>query len=356
MEMKKFIHIGGDSRTGGSLIARLFDGHPGILSYPFENEFFTSRNHELINFDDYRATGQFSELEKEEVVLKIKKFADDVLTSKQFYDEGKIEFNYERFKKLLNDYIDSKHAGDGEIFNAVHKAFFKEFVPSLEFESSDGVCNHCSRTFLGNLDSFFTIFKNGIFLHTIRDAKSVSASMKNYYFLITGKPATQLPEGFVKTLLDRWLLALYVGLNNQRKYGSKYILVSYRKLVKNPEKYLKELCKKLEIPFSQDMLTPKFGKTTWSGNSSFGKLPSAISSDTLNKYKDVLSKSEIDFINSEVGEIEAFYEGNNFEALESALTAKMKDRLPHVLTMNRREIREQFDTIHKDMRKAQLQS
>ena len=32
----KFIFIAGINRSGGSLLARLFDGHPKIASYPME--------------------------------------------------------------------------------------------------------------------------------------------------------------------------------------------------------------------------------------------------------------------------------------------------------------------------------
>lgn len=352
--MKKFIHIGGDSRTGGSLVARLFDGHPGILSYPFENEFFNNRNHELITFDDFRDSGEFSDIEKEEVVNKIKKFGEDVLTSKQFYDEDTIDFNYEKFVSLLKSCLENKQAHDHEIFDAIHSAFFKEFIPSMEFETADGVCNHNSRTFLGNLDSFFSTFKNGYFLHTIRDAKSLSASMKNYSFVVTGKSTVNLPSDFVKDVLNRWLLALYIGLKNRNRFGDKYILMSYGKLVNNPDKYLAILCDRLGISYSEEMLTPKFGKTTWSGNSSFGKLPSAISSDTLYKYKDVLSNKEIEFINSEVEVIEEMFENNDYGRLNKAVIEKIEERLPHVLTMNRLEIRDHFNAIHEDMRRVQL--
>ena len=134
----------------------MFDGHPGILSYPFENEFFTNRNHELIKFQDFRNTGDISDIEKQEVVNKIKKFADDVLTSKQFYDEDSVEFNYGNFIRLLENKINDTNDDISDIYDAIHYAFFKVFLPSIDFKNTYAVSNHCSRTFLGNLDSFFS--------------------------------------------------------------------------------------------------------------------------------------------------------------------------------------------------------
>ena len=70
--MLKFIHIGGDSRSGGSLIPRLFDGMPNVGAFFFENEYFRDRNGTLINFDRYRTSGELADIEAEEVVAKIK--------------------------------------------------------------------------------------------------------------------------------------------------------------------------------------------------------------------------------------------------------------------------------------------
>ena len=40
----KTIYIAGINRSGGSLLSRLFDGHPDILSYPTELGFPTDNN------------------------------------------------------------------------------------------------------------------------------------------------------------------------------------------------------------------------------------------------------------------------------------------------------------------------
>ena len=50
--MYKTIFIGGINRSGGSLLARLFDGHPHILSYPTEIPFPHSQDFYKI-FENY---------------------------------------------------------------------------------------------------------------------------------------------------------------------------------------------------------------------------------------------------------------------------------------------------------------
>ena len=40
----KQIYIGGINRSGGSLLARLFDGHPDVASYPLETSFSINKN------------------------------------------------------------------------------------------------------------------------------------------------------------------------------------------------------------------------------------------------------------------------------------------------------------------------
>ena len=47
----KFIFIAGINRSGGSLLARLFDGHPKIASYPMEVAYpFCDNSFKIFNF------------------------------------------------------------------------------------------------------------------------------------------------------------------------------------------------------------------------------------------------------------------------------------------------------------------
>lgn len=351
--MKKFIHIGGDSRSGGSLLARLFDGHPYVLSYPFENEFFQNRNEDLINFKLFRQTHEIKSLEKPEVVNKIRKFSEQKLVSKQFYGEDSLKLNYQSFISAFKGSVDIQ-SKDSEIFDALHKSFFRELYSIDDFEQIQAVSNHCSRTFLGNIDEFFKVFTNGHFVQTIRSIKSVCASMKNYSYVALGKESAKLPSDFIDKVVERWILALYIGLLNANKFEGKYHLVSYDDIVSNPENSLMALCRNLDIDFHEDMLIPKYGNTKWRGNSSFGKLPTTISKDALNKYKSVLTKDDINKLDDAVGKIEIMFHGD-YNVIDLLSLVKKEIHSFYTGSLgNMMDIRSRFNSIHNYLRFFQL--
>ncbi len=354
LKTKQFVHIGGDSRSGGSLLARLFNGHPKILSYPFENEFFNNRNSKLANFEKFRNSHAFEDIEEEEVVLKIKKFAEAKLTSKLFYDDHTDEFDYERFKFRLMALIQSSNdKSDVSIFEKINRSFFETYLDIDNFDKFDAVSNHCSRTFIADLDSFYASFSNGFFLQTLRDIKSTTASMQNYSYLIVGKTPSNLDQGFINEVLERWLIALYVGIKNQINYSGRFIIVPYEKIIINPEGYLSSLCEKLNLEFNVEMLTPKYGKHNWTGNSSYGKLPPAISNKPLERYKETLSADEIKFLDEETIDIVKCFNEEFFNDTLELIEQKLKQRRPEY-NLNRLLLRKRFNEIHNNTRKNQL--
>tara|TARA_Y100000310_G_scaffold308073_1_gene350797 strand:- start:39 stop:1091 length:1053 start_codon:yes stop_codon:yes gene_type:complete len=299
--MTKFLHIGGDSRSGGSLLARLFDGCENILSFPFESEYFQNRNHNLIKFDKFFNSLEIDDLYELEVVAKMIKFGEGVLTGKQHYSKDLDNFDVERFKNKLEMSIKTTD----NIYDVLHKTYFEELLwpTSLSwpaFEEIEVVVNHCSRTFISDLSEYYENFQNGYFVQTIRSPLSAIASMKAYSFARESK-YIDMPDFFIDIAIQRWLIALYVGLQNNECY-SKYKILFYEELVESPEG-LKEVCKFIDIPFHEDMLVPKYRNKVWHGNSSFGKREPKLSNENRDKYKEILTNSEVKKINDLLGYI-----------------------------------------------------
>ncbi|GJM33443.1 MAG: hypothetical protein DHS20C18_24440 [Saprospiraceae bacterium] len=350
--MKKFIHIGGDSRSGGSLLARLFDGHPNILSYPFENEFFNNRNTDLIDFSEYRQSRKFEDIEKQEVVNKIKKFAEEKLKSKQRYGRDQNHFDYESFYSNVEQAI-STDKDDSEIFESIHQHFFKALLDT-DYSNFNAVCNHCSRTFAGNLDQFFKTFTNGYFIHTIREPKAVCASLKNYSFFATGNDPESIPVEFNQLAIDRWLIAAYMAVKNRMKYGNRYVIVIYENLVQNADYECKKICAQIDIPFHEEMLIPKFGKEVWGGNSSFGKMPAKVSSKNLEKYKEVLEEEEQKQIDEVLQSIyHSFSKGLDDSNIMEEIIRDIHTRIS-ADELEDDNLRNHYNLLYSRMRKMQL--
>ncbi len=297
----KFVFIGGDSRSGGSLLARLLDHPPKFLSYPLEHEYFANRNGELFDLTDFLKQRNSKSIIDKEVVQKLLKFADGKLTSKQFYDDDSLFLNKKKFEYQLENLLNNleKSADESDVYEAIAIAFFNAFYnttlnPLL-------ITNHCARTFLANLKKFFQVFDKGYFIHTIREPLSLTASLKHYNYVVTKKYKELKDGNFINMAAERWILGFWHALNNKKEFGKKYILLSYETLITNTEDTVKKLCEVMYIPFQKEFNNPTIGKESWSGNSSFGALPKKVSSQGMEYYKKALSEEEIDLIKEKTG-------------------------------------------------------
>ena len=350
--MKKFLHIGGDSRSGGSLLARLFDGHPKVPSYPFENEFFVGRNGSLINFEDYRSSGDISDIETQEVVNKIRKFAFDLLQTKQRYGKDDSRFDYDGFRRGLAEMV-GQEMNDQEIYDIVHKNFFQIHQQS-DIDSAAAISNHCSRTFAADLEQFFSTFNDAYFLHTIREPKAVTASLKNYSFFATGKNPESIPSNFIDLSIDRWLLAAYMAIKNKLRFSDRYLVVLYENLILNDKETLFRICNQINLEFHEGMLVPTFGNKVWGGNSSFGKMPAKVSAQNLEKYKEVLNQEECDMVDGALKEIydsidERINDDDLILKIETAIEGRMDDSI-----IDSSDLRLHFNIIYSQMREMQI--
>lgn len=293
----KLIFIGGDSRSGGSLLARLLDNPPELLSFPLEHEYFSNRNENLYQLDEMLRRGDIKGIISTEYCQKLLKFADRRLKSKQFYDDGDLELNPAEFRRQLERTLENIPAASSNerIYQAIAFTFFNALHNNI-YEHSATIVNHSSRAFLTDMDAFFGTFNHAFFIHTIRDPFSFAGSLKNYSYVAEGYVNHNIPEEFLDLAIERWLLGLWHALKNQKEFPGKYLLISYSNLVKDPEKTIAALCEILQIRNDNNLLTPTMGPFSWSGNSSYGKLPQSVSTTSLFKYKDILSKSEIERI------------------------------------------------------------
>lgn len=350
--MKKFLHIGGDSRSGGSLLARLFDGHPEVPSYPFENEFFEERNGSLINFSAFRESANPSDIEKQEVVNKIRKFGKDLLQTKQRYGTDDSKFDYTQFREGLASMV-SKEMSDQEIYDCVHENFFQVFENS-NITSAAAISNHCSRTFAADLKQFFSTFEDGYFIHTIREPKAVTASLKNYSFFATGKKPDLIPPNFIDLSIDRWLLAACMAVKNRKQFGNRYLIVLYEDLIVNDKQTLEGICNKINLNFNEGMLVPTFGNKVWGGNSSFGKMPAKVSSQNLEKYKEVLCKEEQDKVDAVLLEIYKAFDGKlTDDEIISNIELAINNRMISSV-IGSTDLHQQFNGIYTRMREMQI--
>ena len=332
MKKYKTIYIAGINRSGGSLLARLFDNHSSILSYPTELGFPTDNNFfEIIDsyagipqsipkFDRNKSINLYKLLglpiDKPTYSTTWGKEKSDPLgvrenyLEKDFYGTIKTNFDFNKFTECFDE-LSSNANTIKEIYDARHHAYFSAWENGKYLKNqSHIVMQDSGGIYLTNIDDFYDQFKDSTIMYPIRDVTGYVATEKVRYarrFYGSRRFAwPQLPNHFVKKYdyydidaqVKGWLCAVTRVRLLQEKYGDndKFIIYNHSALTSNPKKTMTALITKAGLKYENTLIEPTIAGNNWLGNSHYG--PTKGISNTINKnYKKVLRKDEFDRIN-----------------------------------------------------------
>lgn len=142
------------------------------------------------------------------------------------------------------------------------------------------------------VDEIFTAYPTAKMIQMIRDPRDRYASALTRWKVIRGRAGTGIA---------RWLASIELAQRNQQRYPNRYKIVRYEILATKPEETLRDVCAFLEEEYSPAMLTMEGAPIhrNRGGNSSYGKYaPGNISTRSIGRFRQVLSKREIAFIQS----------------------------------------------------------
>ena len=329
----KTIYIAGINRSGGSLLSRLFDNHPDILSYPTELGFPTDKSFYEIT-DSYSGIPQtipsidFNKENNFYSILEIptkkhqysttwgKEKADPIgvrenYLEKNFYGNVTASFDYSKFTRIF-DNLSKKSKCIEELYNARHHAYFSAWNDGEYLKNqSKIVMQDSGGIYLTNIDKYFKEFNQSVLIYPLRDLMGYVAAEKVRYarrFFGSRRFAfPQLPNYFVKKFnhydieaqIKGWLCALTRVRILQEKYNkdNQFIVYSHNELTANSQDTMKKISSLSNISYTDDLLKPTIGGKDWLGNSHYG--PTKGISNTISKnYPKVLTKNEISVVSS----------------------------------------------------------
>ncbi len=345
--MKKYstIFIAGINRSGGSLLARLFDGHSNVLSYPIELGFPTLDNfYKVLNsyggvpqtIPDYDSDVDdiFELLEipsnKPKVITKWGKEQSDPIgvrenyLEKVFYGNVETSFDFNKFISLYADY--AKDCSDiSSLYDARHNAYFQSWDAGKHINNQSNIMMHSSGgIYLSNIDKFYNQFQNSKIIFPIRDVMGYVAAEKTRlarrYYGSRRFAWPQLPNIFVKNFrsydlsgqIYSWLSAMTRVKLLQEKYGidSNFIVYRHERLTAEPVKTMQSLSSLMKLDYEEKSLIPSIAGQSWLGNSQYGPLR-GISNSISKNYSKVLSDNEIKLIHSMTDDLtEELYQQN----------------------------------------------
>ena len=349
--MYKTIFIGAINRSGGSLLARLFDGHPQVASYPLELGFphdysfysifesYTGIPTSIPSYNGDSKVDAFKLLnipnKKPEVVLKWGKERSDPIgvrknyLEKVFYGKVKTDFDFDKLINLFDEYRKDART-IAELYDARHKAYFQTWDNGKHAKGVEYILMHSSSgLYLTNIDKYFFEFKEASFICPVRDVMGYIASEKTRlarrYYGSRRFSYPPFPNFLVKTFkrydlgaqIRAWMTALTRVVLLQERYGvdGKFIIYSNENLLNDTEKTMKALCGGIGLDFHTTLLEPTIGGQPWGGNSHQGK-QKGVNKELANYYFKVLSSDEIKTIEKATAPIREYLQKNKKTPLD----------------------------------------
>jgi hypothetical protein len=139
------------------------------------------------------------------------------------------------------------------------------------------------------VDEIFAAYPNAKMIHMIRDPRDRYASALTRWKNMKGK---------VGAGTAMWLSSMSMAKHNNQRYPDRYKILRYETLASQPEETLCSLCSFIGEEYTPAMLSMKGAENfNESGNSSYGQFePGRISTKSIGRFRKVLSKHEVAFI------------------------------------------------------------
>ncbi len=149
-------------------------------------------------------------------------------------------------------------------------------------------------------DPIVKSFPQAKILHMMRDPRDRYASARSRW---------KVDRGGAGAATAMWLSSFELGMENLRRFPKNYMIIRYETLTAHPEETMREICDFIEEPYREEMFEMG-GSGSYlekGGNSSYGgNLAGRISTRSVGKFRQVLSASQVAFIQNFAGrEMEA---------------------------------------------------
>jgi hypothetical protein len=295
------------NRSGGTLLAQLFSGHPECHAHPGELHIGYPKKDcwPALDLTASPATWlrQLSErrlphyardgFSKVPDVRRVEMEASDLyfpfLFSMRLMRQIFEQAVDEREIQTQRDVLDCYHTA---YFNAwldyqglyAQKKYLVAFTPRLSSREA-------------SVEGFFRDYPEGRMISVIRDPKTWWVSLRG------SKPDERIDA---QDSLPRWKASTEAALANRKRYGDRVYLLSFERLLGDTEATMRDLAAYLGIGFHESLLRPTFQDMGIGANSSFAPAAAFRKGGVMDaplKRAQELPSEEIARIDAEVGEL-----------------------------------------------------
>lgn len=288
-------------RSGGTLLSQLFDAHPQCLAHPYElyigfpdkstwprfdlasspEDWYSILHEKPAIRSFWKGYRKYSKAGEEVVGSELRTFPfllPPMLQKDIFmYCTKNNVFEYER--DIFNCYMTSYFNGwldNHNLYGQQHK-YITAFVPRMGMASN-------------NISRMFEVYPDGKMISIVRDPRSWFASARKHQPGIYGD---------IKEAIGLWRLSTRSALQARREHGKQVYIMMFEQLVEATEKCMTVLAEYLDLKFAPTLLQPTFNGMPIKADSSFKVQEHGIIAATVDRYKSLLGKQEIQYIDSE---------------------------------------------------------
>jgi hypothetical protein len=246
-------------RSGGTLLARLFDGHPACFSHPYELKWGRPRKWEWPQLDlspsipvdrlfaqlreswprkfavsGYQKYSRWTYRQQPELVRRYP-FVFDAALQRTVFAHLLSQQPPRSQRDALNAYLTSLFNAwlDYQNLYRVPKQWVTAFVPRLIMEP-------------GSIERFFADYPDGLLVSLVRDPHAWLSSID--------------PQGVRDTqlALHVWMKSTEASVRAHARHSDKVIVLIFDDLVERTEAVMRTLCRRMGIAFQEVLLEPTY--------------------------------------------------------------------------------------------------
>jgi sulfotransferase family protein len=283
-------------RSGGTLLSRLFDGHPECHAHPYELQgpiedgwpkvdlaapetWFASLYEKKVA---EHLTSGYSKPGLKAVDLDVFPFVFLPRLQKRLFDQCIAARQIERERDVFDCYFTSYFNAwlDNHNLYTGPKKAVTAFTPLAMSNAADA-------------ERFFAAYPDGIVISIVREPRAWYASAARHK-----KRYADLGDS-----IGLWRQSAEGALEARRKLGKRVVVLTYDQLVREPEAAMRRLAERIGITMSPILLTPTFNGRPVRPNSSDAVDSYGVVADRTDAYRDVLDADAIGRIDELAGEI-----------------------------------------------------
>jgi hypothetical protein len=289
-------------RSGGTLLARLFDGHPQVHAHPHELHIGARRPHTWPDLGLDESPDSWFEKLSEEYIPGFFARGRRVIPLKapeRPHQPGRHPFILppELQRQIFLDEIERRSpiSSEREILDSYMTSLFNAWLDNQNLYTEDKrwvVAFSPRRAWGDGLERYFDIYPEGRLISILRDPWG-------WYTSAQGRD----PNADMDVLLEAWKRSASEMLRAAEAYGDQTCVVRFDQLILDTPAAMRRLAEFLDIEYSDRLAEPTFNDFPVGANSSFETSETGVVKDPVDRYDKVLSDEQKDRIRGECDEL-----------------------------------------------------